>query len=169
MPFQSHHKKESVSVVLERELEVLLRVAKRLTLNESDAEDLVSQTLIIAFQKWDSFDGSHARSWLIQILRNEWLQLLRKRNVRKEIAYEEVNEPSIEGFWKAVDSQIEAKRIVEALDELGEDYRVAISLCDVEELSYEVAAKVLEIPLGTLQSRLFRGRKQLRAVLVNMS
>ena len=71
--------KESAATVLERELEVLYRVARRMTGNDTDAEDIVSQTLLNAYKNWDSFDGRHPRSWLIRILNNEWLYMLRKR------------------------------------------------------------------------------------------
>ncbi len=158
--------RERVADVLERELEVLLRVAKRLTLNDTIAEDIVSQTVLIAFQKWDTFDGGYPRSWLIQILRNEWLQLVRKRNLRQEIVIDAVTEPVEEMFWKEVDSKLENQQIQSAIDNLPDDYRIAITLCDVEQMSYEEASKALEIPLGTFQSRLFRARKILRTRLV---
>ncbi|CAN5356578.1 RNA polymerase sigma factor [soil metagenome] len=166
LKFGTQPKKEKVADVIERELEVLLRVARGITGNDAVAEDMVSQAISIAFQKWDAFDGRHARSWLIQIVRNEWLQHLRKSGTRREVAVDLVAEPSDEGFWKAVDEKIEAQNILSELDALGEDYRLAILLCDVEQLSYDEAAQSLSIPLGTLQSRLFRGRKMLRARLV---
>jgi len=152
--------------VLEQELETILRVAKRLTLNEADAEDVVSQTIIIAFQKWESFDGRHPRSWLIQIMRNEWLQNLRKRKSRPET---ELVEAAEEGFWREVDSRLEAQFIYKALDDLGEDFRIAITLCDLEGLSYQEAAQIVDVPLGTFQSRLFRARKQLRSRVLELS
>jgi RNA polymerase sigma-70 factor (ECF subfamily) len=158
--------KESAAVVLERELEVLYRVARRMTGNDSDAEDIVSQTLLNAYKNWDSFDGRHARSWLIKILNNEWLYLLRKRKTRSETDFETSGEPADENFWKAIDVQMEFKQVVEALDELPEEYRVAVTLCDMEELTYEAAAEALDVPIGTIRSRVFRGRRILRHKLV---
>lgn len=159
-------KKESAAVVLERELEVLYRVARRMTLNDADAEDIVSQTLLNAYKHWDEFDGRHARSWLIRILNNEWLYLLRKRKTRSEVGMEATAEPADENFWKAIDVQMEFKEVVNALDELPEEYRVAVTLCDMEELTYESAAEVLGVPIGTIRSRVFRGRRILRHKLV---
>jgi RNA polymerase sigma-70 factor, ECF subfamily len=158
--------KESAAVVLERELEVLYRVARRMTGNDADAEDIVSQTLLNAYKNWDSFDGRHARSWLIRILNNEWLYLLRKRKTRAETDFESTGEPADDNFWKAVDVQMEFKEVVAALDELPEEYRVAVTLCDMEELTYESASEILGVPIGTIRSRVFRGRRILRHKLV---
>ncbi len=158
--------KESAATAIERELDVLLRVARGMTRNDAQAEDIVSQTVVIAFQRWDTFDGRHVRSWLIQVLRNEWLQYLRRASSRNEVAVDLVAEPSDDGFWKAVDEKLEAEHILNHLDQLREDYRLVIMLCDVEQLSYDDAARSLNIPMGTLKNRLFRGRKILRARLV---
>ena len=159
-------RKESAATVLERELEVLYRVARRMTGNDADAEDIVSQTLLNAYKNWDSFDGRHARSWLIRILNNEWLYLLRKRKTRNETDLENTTEPADENFWKAIDVQMEYKQVVAALDELPEEYRVAVTLCDMEEMTYESASEALGVPIGTIRSRVFRGRRILRHKLV---
>lgn len=159
-------RKESAAVVLERELEVLYRVARRMTGNDTDAEDIVSQTLLNAYKNWDRYDGRHARSWLIKILHNEWLYLLRKRRTRNETDLEATSEPADENFWRAIDTQIEFKEVITALDELPEEYRVAVTLCDMEELTYESAAEALGVPIGTIRSRVFRGRRILRHKLV---
>lgn len=157
--------KPRVADALNAELEMLTRVALRLTGNHADAEDAVGQTLVIAYEKWDQFDGRYLRSWLIQILRNEWLQVVRKRKSRGEVQADLVQEPADE-FWMAIDRKLEAEEILNALAALDDDYRMAVTLCDVEQMSYEEAASALAVPLGTLQSRLYRARKQLRARLV---
>jgi RNA polymerase sigma-70 factor, ECF subfamily len=150
------------------DLPILLRVAQRMTRNPVVAEDLVGQTILTACKNWDQFDGRYPRSWVIQLMRNEWMNMNRKAYVRKETTYEEVEEPSDKGFWEAVETSIEAEQILNALDELPEDYRLAITLCDVEEMIYEQAAESLNVPLGTIRSRLFRGRKLLRSRIVNL-
>ena len=157
--------KPRIADALNAELEMLTRVALRLTGNHADAEDAVGQTLVIAYEKWDQFDGRYLRSWLIQILRNEWLQVVRKRKSRGEVQADLVQEPADE-FWMAIDRKLEAEEILNALAALDDDYRMAVTLCDVEQMSYEEAASALAVPLGTLQSRLYRARKQLRARLV---
>jgi RNA polymerase sigma-70 factor (ECF subfamily) len=92
--------------------------------------------------------------------------MLRKRKTRGETDLEGVSEPADENFWKAIDVQMEFKQVVEALDELPEEYRVAVTLCDMEELTYESAAEALGVPIGTIRSRVFRGRRILRHKLV---
>lgn len=150
-------------------LEMLYRIARRLAGNDADAEDLVSQTIIIAFANWDKFDGRHPKSWLVTILRNEFYQSVRKRRRRGESNLEDVAEPAEENFWQAVDQRFEVERILDAVDALADEYREVITLCDIEEVNYEVAAGILGVPIGTIKSRLFRARKQVRATLYTLS
>ena len=156
---------ESVAL---NELEVLYRVAQRLTMNAADAEDLVGSTFLNAARAWSGFDGRHARSWLIKILRNEWSQVLRKRGVRNETSFENVAEPSDDGFWKRVEVRLDSETVLAALDGLTEDYRLPIVLCDVEEMEYSEAAEALDLTAATLRTRLFRGRKMLQAKLASL-
>jgi RNA polymerase sigma-70 factor (ECF subfamily) len=140
----------------------------RLTRNTDDAEDLVSQSLLNAHRSWSSFDGSYPRSWLIKILKNEFLSQRRKRSSTANVSIDAIDEPSDEGFWEEVSWSSVGEDIVRELDKLPEEYRIVVALCDVEEMSYEEAAKALEIPIGTIRSRLFRGRRLLRSRLVHV-
>lgn len=158
--------KPNISDVLKRELELLYRIARRLTGNDPDAEDLVSQTIEIAFKNWEKFDGQHPKSWLITIIRNEFYQSIRKKKRRSETTFEESHEPIEQDFWQAIDQKLEVEKILEAVDSLADDYREVITLCDIEELTYDEAATILKIPIGTIKSRLFRGRKQVRSILI---
>ncbi|MFZ4508082.1 MAG: RNA polymerase sigma factor [Fimbriimonas sp.] len=151
------------------ELPVLYRVAKRLAFNESDAEDLVGQALFLAARAWPEFDGRFPRSWLIRILRTEYLGQVRKKASRPEIAVDDLAEPSDEGFWEEIAWKSVGSNILEEVDKLPEDYRLAITLCDVEEMPYDEAAEALGIPQPTLRTRLFRARKILRSRLVHLS
>lgn len=149
------------------ELPVLYRVAKRLTLNGDDAEDLVGSALLKAARGWAQFDGAHPRSWLIRILRNEHLSVLRKSNLKSEATLEDISEPSDDGFWEEIAWRAVGDDIFRALDALPVEYRMAVTLCDVEEMSYEEASAAMDVPVGTVRSRLFRGRRLLRAKLVH--
>lgn len=160
--------KESFETVVNRELPILYRVAKRLASNSSDAEDLVGGALLLAARAWSNFDGRHPRSWLIRILKNEHLGIVRKRSVRPEVALDDIVEPAEEGFWQAISWKSVGTNILSELDQLPEEYRLAVTLCDVEELSYEEASEAMEVPVGTVRSRLFRGRRLLRARLVGV-
>lgn len=144
------------------ELPVLYRVARRMGATTEEAEDLVQTTLIKAYQAWERFDGRHLRSWLIRILRNERLMLLRSAKETSSLEDEMANEPADASLWEEVSWRLEAGRILQEMENLPEPYRLAIQLCDVEQMTYEEAAEALDIPIGTVRSRLFRGRTMLR-------
>jgi RNA polymerase sigma-70 factor, ECF subfamily len=146
---------------LRSELPVLFRVAKRLAKSSDTAEDLVGQTLYAAIKFQHSFDGRHLRSWLIKILRNEYNTLVRRESARPTVVLEEVEGES-ESFWEEVHWKVDAEMLMKELDNLSEEHRMIIQLCDVEELSYEEAADALDVPVGTVRSRLFRARAKLR-------
>ncbi len=167
--FQQTSAKPEFEVVALAELPVLYRVAKRLTLSDADAEDLVGQALYLAAKAWTKFDGRHVRSWLIQILRNEHLTVIRKRSSRPETPIQDVVEPQEDGFWEEVAWRAVGQDLLREVDLLPEDYRMAITLCDVEEMPYDEAAEALGIPAPTLRTRLFRARRILRAKLAHLS
>lgn len=158
--------KPTFDAAVRGELAVMYRIAKRMARNEADAEDLVGSALLQAAKAWDAFDGRYLRSWLVQIMRNEHLMLLRKRGRKPEVAFGEDQEPSDEGFWEAVSWGAVGEDLMRELDRLPEEYRLAVALCDVEEMDYNEAAVALGVPVGTIRSRLFRGRRLLRARLV---
>ncbi len=151
---------------LNLELPVLFRVAKRLTQNLQEAEDLVSQTVFKAFRSQTDFDGRFLRSWLIRILRNEFSMACRSQKMHPKVVSvdQALSEPNDAGK-SVVDSDLRID-LFAALDALPEEYRIPIALCDVEELSYEEAAKTLDMPVGTLRSRLHRGRRLMRQILM---
>jgi RNA polymerase sigma-70 factor (ECF subfamily) len=148
---------------LRGELPVLYRVARRLARSADDAEDLVQQTLLNAFKGWQRFDGRHLRSWLIRILRNEHAGR-RKSDVflDQTIGLEE-DLSATDAPWDALAWRDHADRILIELEALPEEYRLAVHLCDVEELSYQEAAEAMGVPLGTVRSRLFRGRALIKS------
>ncbi|MBX3115581.1 MAG: sigma-70 family RNA polymerase sigma factor [Fimbriimonadaceae bacterium] len=148
------------------ELPVLYRVAKRLGCKHEEAEDLVQTCLIKAYKAWDRFDGQHLRSWLIRILRNERLMVIRsQKDVLSLDEHEDLDIP-VEGFWTALSGKLDAERILAAIEQLSPNYRLTIHLCDVEEMSYEEAAQIMDIPIGTVRSRLSRARQIVRDTLI---
>jgi RNA polymerase sigma-70 factor, ECF subfamily len=144
----------------------LTRVARRLCRDKQDAEDLVAQTLLRACQARGRFDGRFLRSWLIQIMRNEWRNDWRAQQSKPPTLSIEEHVVRVEPFWDEVCWRIDSQAILEELQFLSEDHRLVIQLCDVEEMSYEETATALELPIGTVRSRLFRAREQLRNRLV---
>lgn len=150
------------------EVEVLLRVALSVTRHSADAEDLVQDTLLRAWRSIDSFDGRHPRAWLLTILRNA--NMSRHRRQRPvllddpDLTFEQhaaagpatasAEDIVVDGMF---DAAVEA-----AVHELPARFRDALLLVDVHGLTYAAAAKVLDVPEGTVMSRLHRARKRVR-------
>ncbi len=152
------------------ELEVLYRVALRLTRQPHDAEDLVQDTVLRAYRALDRFDGAHPRAWLLTILRNANVSRVRKR--RPDLLDDEartlgrVPAAGADGREGPAESVVEAipdDAVVDALRSLSTAHRAVVALVDIDGLTYAEAAEVLGVPTGTVMSRLHRARKRLRA------
>ena len=151
---------------IEPELPVLYRVAKRMSTSSEDAEDLVSQTLLQSYKSWHTFDGRYLRSWLIKIMRHERGRVREFPN-RVEWEIEELREiPYGYTTWDLVYDRLESQKIRDAMDQLADGFRLVIQLCDVEGMSYEEASIALDIPIGTIRSRLSRARSEIRKNLL---
>jgi RNA polymerase sigma-70 factor (ECF subfamily) len=152
------------------ELEVLLRVARSLTRDHAEAEDLVQDTLVRAYRAIDRFDGRHPRAWLLTILRNTNINRHRRR--RPELLRDgDVADGRLARLASAdrtddvVDDAIDDE-ILEALASLDERFRRVVELVDIDGLTYAEAAEVLGVPVGTVMSRLHRARARIRDRLV---
>jgi len=152
---------------VEPEIEVLLRVAQTLTGSWADAEDVVQETLIRAWRAADRFDGAHPRAWLLTILRRTHLNSLRRQRpdlIGDELdahrpAFGAASTPSPE--QQHIDGELSAP-LEQALASLHPRYRTVLLLIDVDDLTYAEAAQVLDVPIGTVMSRLSRARDKLR-------
>ncbi len=145
------------------ELPVLYRVAKRLTSDSDWAEDLVGQTLLDAGKGWENFDGEFPRSWFIRILQNNFKKDIRRAVSRPQTTQiEEQTAADDADIWGELDWSLIGPHIMEEVERLPEEYRLAVVLCDIEGMKYEEAAEAMEVPVGTVRSRLFRGRRFLR-------
>ncbi len=153
------------------ELEVMLRVARRLTGDAHRAEDLVQDALVRAYRALDRFDGRYPRAWLLTILRNTHRNTVRKR--RPDLLDDEVAQRlpgrGATGRADGVDDEAFAGDldpvVRDALGRLGRNHRAVIALVDLDGLSYREAADILEVPVGTVMSRLHRARAKVRAHL----
>lgn len=144
-------------------LAMLYRVAKRYTRDAQLAEDLVGQTLLSVTKAWDKFDGKNTRGWMIKILHNSYLGHVRYQSSRiVETSHEEDIVASTYDLSQDTLNRITTDAILRSIDDLPEEYRLAVTLCDVEQLDYQEAAEALDVPVGTVKSRLFRGRKLLQ-------
>ncbi len=158
--------------VVEPEIEVMLRVARSLTGNAADAEDLVQESLVRAFRAIDRFDGRHPRAWLLTIVRNTNSNMHRRRRPitvddwelihTSRPAFGATRAPAAEDVFVA-DELDGALR--DAMASLDPRFRSAMVLVDVHDLSYAEAAAVLDVPVGTVMSRLSRARQRVRRAL----
>jgi RNA polymerase sigma-70 factor (ECF subfamily) len=154
------------------------RFARSLTRNESDAEDLVQETYLRAWRHWDSFRvGSEARAWLFTIARNAW----RKRAPR-DARLVPVEDDTLQALaddhfplgapndvlQRLSDADLRPA-INQAIAALPEAFREVVELVELQELPYAEAAAVLDIPVGTVRSRLFRARRLLQTSLLEFA
>jgi RNA polymerase sigma-70 factor (ECF subfamily) len=157
--------------VVEQHSARVYRLAYRLSGNPHDAEDLTQETFIRVFRSLAGFTPGTFEGWLHRITTNLFLDMVRRRQrIRFDALPEDAErlpgtDPSPEQVYADtyLDPQIQA-----ALDALPPDFRVAVVLCDIEGLSYEEIAATLGIKLGTVRSRIHRGRSQLRAALAHL-
>lgn len=161
-------------------LDPLYNFAYRLTLDEDDANDLVQETYLKAYRFFDYFEqGTNAKAWLFRILKNSFINEFRKKSKQPaKVDYSEV-----EGYYNSDDVEGEAgvatttdmrtesvqdligDEVASALNALPVDFRTVIILCDLEGFTYEEMAKILDIPIGTVRSRLHRARNSLKEKL----
>lgn len=164
---------ESASVRFERwvlpEVEVLLCVARSMTHDSHDAEDLVQDTMLRAYRSIDRFDGRHPRAWLLTIMRNaEMNRHRRRRPSLLTAAQQTLPDPEADGGAtaesKVIDLTFDAA-VEEAFEHLSPDFREVIELVDIGGLTYAEAAEIAGIPEGTVMSRLHRARGRVRTRL----
>ena len=149
-----------LSELVSEHYELLYRYAFRLTGSAADAEDLTQQAFLNAQRKLDQLRSpGNARSWLCTILRNLYLKQLRGRPSRPDVSLETLGEPAAEA---AAEPQFEDQELQQALNELPEEYRAALILFYFEQFSYKEIAEQLQVPIGTIMSRLARGKDHLR-------
>lgn len=149
------------------EVEVLYRVARSMTRNHADAEDLVQDTMLRAFRAIERFDGRHPRAWLLTIMRNAQINRVRRRRpglLNDPDSVEITADPADGPEELVVDQEFDAT-VESAYQALPDNFRGVIDLVDLAGLSYQQAADVLEIPQGTVMSRLHRGRTRIREAL----
>jgi RNA polymerase sigma-70 factor (ECF subfamily) len=146
-------------------LRSLFGMAYRLTGNAHDAEDLVQETMLRAYRAFDRYrPGTNARAWLFTILHRLRTDALRRRGRRPETVELVDDGPPVPPVHEKILTSGH-EEVARALEGLPETFRTAVVLRDVEEFSYAEIARILEIPVGTVMSRIHRGRALLRQAL----
>jgi len=152
------------------------RFARSLTRDEADAQDVVQETYLRAFRSWKTFQtGTDVRRWLFTIARNVFLRS--RERAQREVTLDDDGAEAVDaaqahdtwirrGLDPILDRADLGPAIQEALGRIPDAYREAVVLVDLEDQSYEDAAAVLGVPVGTVRSRLFRGRKLLQHELM---
>ncbi|MFM9904024.1 MAG: sigma-70 family RNA polymerase sigma factor [Pyrinomonadaceae bacterium] len=145
----------------------LYRTAKRLTRNETEADDLVQETYMQAWKSFNRYElGTNCRAWLYKILFNKFDHHRRKKYTQAKY-FQEADELVFEfaAATPSVAENLTDHEVISALDKLPEHYRSVVLLADVHEFDYKEIAQILDIPMGTVMSRLNRARTQLKKSL----
>ncbi len=174
---KEHKKQQDFNDEILPHLDSLYNFGLRLTSDPNDAEDLVQDTIVKAYRFFSSYEkGTNAKAWLFRILKNSYINNYRRKSKKpQEVDYDEVAT-----FYETIraerteTSDLEDKMFREliddelsnALDRIPEDFRTVVLLCDVEDFTYEEIANMLDVPIGTIRSRLHRGRNLLKAQLM---
>jgi RNA polymerase sigma-70 factor (ECF subfamily) len=171
MLFGKRNQKDAFERQAEKVFPSVFGTALRLTRSREEAEDLAQEAIVRAYEAWDRFDGSNFKAWILRIVTNLYINRYRQKqrtpqlgSLEDENALEptavESEEPDRLLFDELVGAEVE-----EALGKVPEDFRLAVILSDIEGLSYQEIADVTGVPIGTVRSRLARGRAILRKQL----
>lgn len=173
----TNHKKDEI---FERELlpniDALHTFAYHLTFHEDDAKDLVQETFLKAYRALDSYKpGTNAKAWLFKILKNAYINQYRKKVRRPTkvdyedyIGYQDKEDQASIDFLDLREELFDnliGDEVTSAVNSLPVDFRAVILLCDVEDFTYEEISKIIDIPIGTVRSRLYRARNMLKEKL----
>lgn len=165
------NKSERFERIIVPHLDAAYNLARWLTQNSQDAEDVVQEACLRAFTSLEGYHGGESRAWLLAIVRNASYDWLRKH--RKQEQTLSLDEETLHVISEASDPEtlllreVDQQRLREAVERLPMEFREVIVLREMEELSYKEIARIIQTPTGTVMSRLARARKRLRDCLSN--
>ncbi|MBT8218785.1 MAG: sigma-70 family RNA polymerase sigma factor [Bacteroidia bacterium] len=154
------------------QINALYNFAYHLTFSEEDSNDLVQETYLKAYKNIDKYEkGTNAKAWLFRILKNAFINEYRKKvNRPKKVDFDDIvkyqdgesEQLLYEDFRQEIYQNLIGDEVTSAVNALGIEFRTVILLCDVEGFTYEEIAKIVDIPIGTVRSRLHRARNMLK-------
>ncbi len=158
------------------QIDALYTFAYHLTYNEEDANDLVQETYLKAYRFIENYkEGTNAKAWLFKILKNAFINQYRKKSKQPtKVDYEEIvnyhdeEDTSYSSYMDLREEMFQVMmgdEVTNAINSLPVDFRVVILLCDIEGFTYEEISKIIDIPIGTVRSRLHRARNMLKEKL----
>ena len=158
------------------QIDALYNFAYHLTYSEEDANDLVQEAYMKAYRFIDNYEvGTNAKAWLFRILKNAFINDYRKKNKQPtKVDYEEIvnyhneedtNFSSYDDLRTEMFDKMMGDEVTTAINSLPVDFRTVILLCDIEGFTYEEISKIINVPIGTVRSRLFRSRNMLKEKL----
>lgn len=180
MTNEEQYEKEKYDRIFEREflpqIDALYTFAYHLTYNEEDANDLVQETYLKAYRFIDKYlEGTNAKAWLFKILKNVFINEYRRKSKRPtKVDFEDIvtyqdeedsNFSSYQDLREEMFQHMMGDEVTNAINSLPVDFRVVILLCDIEGFTYEEISKIIDIPIGTVRSRLHRARNMLKEKL----
>ncbi|NNN15511.1 MAG: sigma-70 family RNA polymerase sigma factor [Acidimicrobiaceae bacterium] len=163
-------------------VDALYAAAMRMTRSPADAEDLLQETFLKAYRGFGSFqEGTNLKAWLYRILTNTYINIYRAKKRRPELSdiedfedlymYRRLGGLEAAAFGRSAEEEVldsfTDQEVKDAIEALPEQFRLAVLLSDVEGFSYKEISEITEVPLGTVMSRLHRGRRALQKALVD--
>lgn len=163
-------------------LDALYGTALRLTKSEEDAEDLIQETMLKAYRYFDKYEkGTNCKAWLFKIMTNTFINRYRKLQKRKEFLVDDdfrpLQERAVAPERTPFDDNYETQEqlfykmfgdeVKSALEEIPVDFRMVVLLADLQDFAYKEIAEIMDCPIGTVMSRLYRGRRMLQARLAD--
>ncbi len=161
-------------------MDALYGTALRMTKSESDAEDLIQETMLKAYRYFDKYEkGTNCKAWLFKIMTNTFINRYRKKQKRKEYLIDDDHRPLQERaeapehtpFLDHYESEEQiyfrmfGDEVKRALEGMPVDFRMVVILADLQDFAYKEIAEIMDCPIGTVMSRLYRGRRMLQAQL----
>lgn len=175
LPVQNKHPEFETEAI--PHMDILYNYALRMTGNSDDANDLVQETYLKAFRFWDKYErGTNIRAWLFRIMKNTYINRYRKETKEPNT----VNYEEIANFYNTIRDRFVDQNdlqekifgglleddVAQAIESLPEDFKTVVILSDIEGLRYEEIAEFVDCPIGTVRSRIHRGRKMLQSKLL---